>query len=305
MSANKLNVQTQIGFIGLGTMGSGMATNLLGAGYKITAYNRTRSRGEGLAAKGAALVDSPQQAVASAEIVISMLSDDPAVEEVLLGERGCMASAKRGTLFIDSSTVTPGMSRRCAESARARGLRFLDAPVTGSRNEANEGKLVFIVGGERGDYDEATPLFEAMGQARFYCGPSGSGSTLKLCNNAISATLVTAMAESATIVKSSDIDKEVAVAFLREHGAFASRLSRAKLPKMFSGDFSPNFQLRLMAKDVRYFLSLARDFGCATPEIEMCGKMLAEAAAAGFGDEDVAAIHAYLLEKGATAAAPT
>jgi 3-hydroxyisobutyrate dehydrogenase len=288
------NAQPNIGFIGLGTMGSGMAANLLAAGYAVVAYNRTRSRADALAAKGARVASTAQEAAANADIVITMLSDDPAVEEVLLGQRGAIAAAKRGALFIDSSTVTPALSRRCAAFAQEKGVRFLDAPVTGSRNEAQAGKLVFIVGGEKHDYDEARPLFDVMGQTRFHCGPSGSGSTLKLANNAISATFVTAMAESAAVVKASNIDQQVAFDFLIENSGFASRLSRAKLPKMISGDFSANFQLKLMVKDVRYFLALAKEFGQRTPAIELTGRQLAEAAEAGFGDDDIAAIHAYL-----------
>lgn len=291
------NATLKIGFIGLGTMGLGMALNLLGAGYTVASYNRTRSRGEPFAAKGGTLVSTPQEAIAGADVVITMLSDDPAVEEILLGERGVMTAAKKGALFIDSSTVTPAMSRRCAQAAKAQGLRFLDAPVTGSRNEAAGGKLVFMVGGEKSDYDEASPLFDVMGQARYYCGPSGSGATLKLCNNAISAALTTAMAESATVVKASGIDQKVALDFLSEHGAFSSRLSRSKLPKMFEGDYSPNFQLKLMAKDLRYFLALASEFQRSTPAIKLVGQELADAAQAGFGDEDIAAIHAYLLQR--------
>ena len=291
-----MSTQKKIGFIGLGTMGFGMASNLLAAGHAMTGYNRTQAKAEPLRAKGLTVADTPQAAAADAEIVITMLSDDPAVENVLLGERGVMASAKSGTLFIDSSTVTPGMSRRCSEFARARGLRHLDAPVTGSRNEANGGKLVFIVGGERNDYDEAAPLLDVMGQARFYCGPSGSGATLKLCNNAISGTLTTAMAESATVVRSTNIDQEVALAFLSEHGAFACRLSRTKLPKMFSGDFSVNFQLKLMAKDIRYFLALAQESERDTPAIKRVSQMLGNAIDDGFGDDDIAAVFAYLMK---------
>jgi 3-hydroxyisobutyrate dehydrogenase-like beta-hydroxyacid dehydrogenase len=286
----------KIGFIGLGTMGLGMAQCLLGAGHTLVAYNRTASRGEPLKTKGATLVSSPQETATDAEVVITMLSDDPAVEEMLLGERGVLRSAKKGTLFIDSSTVTPGLSRRCAQEAKALGLRFLDAPVTGSRNEAANGKLVFIVGGEKSDYEAAAPLFDVMGQARFYFGPAGSGATVKLCNNAISATLTTAMAESATLVKASGVDQKAALEFLSEHGAFACRLSRNKLPKMFSGDFSPNFQLKLMAKDVRYFLALANEFHRTTPAIATVGGVLADAAKAGFGDDDIAAVHAYYLD---------
>lgn len=285
----------KIGFIGLGTMGLGMAQCLLAAGHTLVAYNRTPSRGEPLRAKGGTLVASPQETALGADVVITMLSDDPAVEEILLGERGVMRSAKKGALFIDSSTVTPAMSRRCANEAKQLGLRFLDAPVTGSRNEAANGKLVFIVGGEKRDYDAASPLFDVMGQARFYFGPSGSGATVKLCNNAISGTLTTAMAESATLVKASGVDQKAALEFLSEHGAFACRLSRSKLPKMFSGDFSPNFQLKLMAKDVRYFLALASEFHRTTPAITTVGSVL-DAAQAEFGDEDIAAVHAYYLE---------
>jgi 3-hydroxyisobutyrate dehydrogenase-like beta-hydroxyacid dehydrogenase len=285
----------KIGFIGLGTMGLGMAQCLLAAGHSVVGYNRTASRGEPLKAKGGTLAATPQAAAAGADVVITMLSDDPAVEEVLLGERGVMRAAKKGALFIDSSTVTPGMSRRCAQEAKQNGLRFLDAPVTGSRNEAANGKLVFIVGGEKSDYDAASPLFDVMGQARFYFGPAGSGATVKLCNNAISATLTTAMAESATLVKASGVDQKAALEFLSEHGAFACRLSRNKLPKMFNSDFSPNFQLKLMAKDVRYFLALANEFHRTTPAIATVSGVLNDAQAQ-YGDEDIAAVHAYYLD---------
>ena len=285
-----------IGFIGLGTMGLGMAQRLLAAGHSVVGYNRTASRGESLKASGGTLAATPQKAAADADVVITMLSDDPAVEDILLGERGIMRTAKKGALFIDSSTVTPGMSRRCAQEARQNGLRFLDAPVTGSRNEAANGKLVFIVGGEKSDYDAASPLFDVMGQARFYCGPSGSGATIKLCNNAISATLTAAMGDVLTVLKSSGIDQKTALDFLSEQGAFASRLSRGKLPMMFSETYSPaNFQLKLMAKDVRYFLALAHEFGRTPPVIGETGQVL-EAARSEFGDEDMAAIHAYLME---------
>ncbi|MBV8424018.1 MAG: NAD(P)-dependent oxidoreductase [Candidatus Eremiobacteraeota bacterium] len=293
------NAKLKIGFIGLGTMGLGMAQCLLAAGHEVVGYNRTRSRGEPLAAKGGKLAATPQEAVAGADVVWTMLSDDPAVEEVLLGERGVMRAGKKGALFIDSSTVTPAMSRRCAQEAKAHGLRFLDAPVTGSRNEAAGGKLVFMVGGDKHDYDEVTPLLDVTGQARYYCGPSGAGATLKLCNNAISASLTNAMAESFTVVKASGIDQKVALDFLSENGAFASRLSKTKLPKMAGGDYSANFQLKLMAKDLRYFIALANEFHRNTPAIELVGQQLADATQAGHGDEDIAAIYAYLLEKDA------
>ena len=289
----------KIGFIGLGTMGLGMAQCLQAAGHNVAAYNRTASRGEPLKAKGGTLVATPQEAAAGADVVITMLSDDPAVEGALLGEHGAMRAAKKGALFIDSSTVTPALSRRCANEAKTLGLRFLDAPVTGSRNEAANGKLVFIVGGEQRDYDDAAPLFDVMGQARFYCGPAGSGSIIKLVNNAISAALTTAMGDALTVLKASGVDQKIALDFLSEQGAFASRLSRGKLPMMFRDTYSPaNFQLKLMAKDVRYFLALAREFGRTTPAIGKTGELL-EAARPEFGDDDMAAIHAYLMEHNA------
>lgn len=289
----------KIGFIGLGTMGLGMAQRLQEAGHSVAGYNRTAARGEPLKAKGGTLAATPHDAVAGADVVFTMLSDDPAVEGILLGERGAMRAANNGTLFVDSSTVTPALSRRCAEEAEKHGLRFLDAPVTGSRNEAANGKLVFIVGGRRGDFDAASPLFDVMGQAKFYCGPAGSGATLKLCNNAISAALTTAMGDVLTVLKASGLEQKNALDFLSEQGAFASRLSRGKLPMMFNEKYSPaNFQLKLMAKDVRYFLALAREFGRTTPAIRETSQLL-EAARPEFGDEDMAAIHAYLMENNA------
>ncbi len=157
----------KIGFIGLGTMGLGMAQCLLAAGHDVVGYNRTASRGEPLKAKGGSLAATPHEAAAGADVVITMLSDDPAVEGVLLGEHGMMKAAKKGALFIDSSTVTPGLSRRCAQEAKQNGLRFLDAPVTGSRNEAANGKLVFIVGGEKSDYDAACAALRCNGASAF------------------------------------------------------------------------------------------------------------------------------------------
>ncbi|MBV8602958.1 MAG: NAD(P)-dependent oxidoreductase, partial [Candidatus Eremiobacteraeota bacterium] len=237
---------------------------------------------------------SARDAVREADVVVTMLPDNPSVESTLLGDGGAIAAAKRGTLFIDSSTVTPSTSRACDAAAKAKGMRFLDAPVTGSKNEAATAKLVFIVGGERSDYDAAAPILDAMGQKRFYCGPSGNGATLKLVNNAISATFVTAMAESALVVKSAGLDPKVATEFLTEFGAFASRLARAKLPKMLGDDFSEQFQLRLMAKDVRYFLKLAQEFGRPAPAIGLTGQLFAAALQAGWGADDMSAIHGYL-----------
>jgi 2-hydroxy-3-oxopropionate reductase len=292
------NTKSKIAFIGLGVMGGPMALNLLGAGYRVTGYNRTASRADVLRAKGGAVATSVQEAVRDADVVFTMLSDDPAVEEVLLGDGGAMKAAKNNALFIDSSTVTPGLSRKCAAFAKALGLRHLDAPVTGSKNEVAAAKLVFIVGGERADYDEAAPMFDVMGQQRFYCGPSGAGATLKLANNAVSAALVAAMAESAMIVKSAGIDQKTALEFLTECGAFASRLSRNKLPKMFNGDFSAQFQLGLMSKDVRYFLQLAQEYGRPVPTIAVTGQTFVAAKQAGFSTDDICAVHAYLSETG-------
>lgn len=255
---------TAVAFIGLGAMGSRMASNLLSAGFALRVWNRTPGKAESLAAKGAVLAGSPADAARGAQFVVSVVADDNATREVMLGRDGVVGAAAAGTVILDCSTNTPAMAREAASAAAARQLAYLDAPVSGSLPQAQGKELVFMAGGDRAAFDKAQPLFAAMGRLARYMGASGSGATIKLVNNMLSASLTAAVAEAALVCEAAGLDPAAAMEILGE-GAASSRILKNKLPKMLKRDFSPQFQLALMEKDARYFLQLAHQLGRPTP----------------------------------------
>lgn len=255
---------TTVAFIGLGAMGSRMAANLVSAGFELRAWNRDKAKAAALAAKGAQAADSPAHAARGAQFVVSMVADDVATRAVMLGEAGVVGAAAPGTIILDCSTNTPAMAREAAAAAAARRVIYLDAPVSGSLPQAQGKELVFMVGGDKAAFDKAQPLFAAMGRLARHMGASGAGATIKLVNNMLSASLTAAVAEAALVCEAAGIDAGAALEILGE-GAASSRILKNKLPKMFKRDFSPQFQLELMEKDVRYFLQLADEMRRPTP----------------------------------------
>jgi len=253
-----------IAFLGLGAMGARMASNLLAAGHTLRVYNRDRAKTKALADKGAEVSDTPAAAAKGAEFVLSMVADDNATRAVMLGPDGALAGAAAGTILIDSSTNTPAMAREVAQAAAAKGCQYLDAPVSGSLAQAQGKELVFMVGGEQTAFARAQPLFAAMGRLSKRMGGPGAGATIKLVNNMLSGTTTAALAEAAQVAEAAGIDREAALEILAE-GAAGSRLLKTKLPKMFKRDFSAQFQLELMEKDLRYFLALAQELDRPVP----------------------------------------
>ena len=253
-----------VAFVGLGAMGSRMAMNLHAAGHKVRAFNRDRTKAKPLADKGLEVADSIATAVRGAEFVVSIVSDDVATREVMLASTGVLSAAAGGTVIIDSSTNTPAMAREVAKAAAAKGCVYLDAPVSGSIAQAQGKELVFMVGGDASAFARAQPLFAAMGRLARRMGASGAGATIKLVNNMLSASLTAAVAEAALVCEATGLDAAAALEILGE-GAASSRILKNKLPKMFKRDFSPQFQLELMEKDVRYFLQLAEEVRRPTP----------------------------------------
>jgi len=253
-----------VAFIGLGAMGSRMAMNLHSAGHRLRVYNRDRDKTRPFADKGIEVCDSPGAAAQGAEYVCSIVSDDIATSQVMLGDKGVVGAAAAGTIILDSSTNTPAMAREVAFAARARGIFYLDAPVSGSLVQAQGKELVFLVGGESAAFEKAQPVLGAMGRMVRRIGDSGAGATLKLINNMLSASLTAAIAEAAQVAEAANLDRDAAMEVLGE-GAAGSRLMKTKLPKMFKRDFSPQFQLELMDKDLRYFLALAQELDRPVP----------------------------------------
>lgn len=287
-------MNTPIAFLGLGAMGAPMAVNLSAAGFPLQVWNRNPARAAPFAERGATVCATPAEAVRGASFVVSMVADDDATRALMLGAGGVIAAAAPGTVVVDSSTNSPAMARECARAAEARGVTYLDAPVTGSTPQARDRELVFMVGGPRAAFDAAQPLFAAMGRQCHHLGEPGSGATIKLVNNMLSGTVNAALAEAMSVALAAGIDAEAARTILSE-GAAGCRLVRTKIPKMASGDFSPQFQLGLMEKDLRYFLALAQQVDQPVPVASLVRAQMQAARRAGLGEQDVSAIFRYTV----------
>ena len=278
-----------VAFIGLGAMGSRMAMNLHAAGHKLRVYNRDKAKTKPFADKGIEVCDSPAAAAKGAEFVCSIVSDDVATREVMLGACGVIGAAAPGTIVLDSSTNTPAMAKEVARAAAAKGIAYLDAPVSGSMAQAQAKELVILVGGDKAAFDKAQPVLGAMGRMVRRIGDSGAGATLKLINNMLGATLTAAIGEAAMAAEAAGLDREATMEVLAE-GAAGCRLMKTKLPKIFKRDFTPQFQLELMEKDLRYYLQLAQDLDRPAPIASLIRSQFQAAKRAQFGKLDSCAV---------------
>jgi 3-hydroxyisobutyrate dehydrogenase-like beta-hydroxyacid dehydrogenase len=245
-----------------------MGMNLLKAGHSLTVWNRTAARASDLVAAGAVLAKTPREAAAASDVLLSIVSDPPALESVLWGHEGkndgALAGLKPGAIYIDSSTVSPSLVAKISTACKERGARFLDAPVTGGDWGAREGNLVFMIGGDLGTLKEVEPVLAVMGKRWFHLGPNGAGQTIKLAMNAILALQVGAMAEALALVAKAGLSGEQLVEVMQASMARSGVLD-VKSPLMLKGDFKPSFPLRLMHKDLGLALDLANQLGVALP----------------------------------------
>jgi len=253
-----------IGFIGLGLMGKPMAQNLLRAGFPLVVWNRTKGKADDLVRGGAKLAADPREAAAQADVLITIVSDPAALEEVLFGKNGALVSLRRGCTLVDSSTVSPDIARRVAAACAERGVEFLDAPVTGGTWGAEKGELVFMVGGKAETLERVKPVLEAMGKRFILLGPNGAGQTVKLGMNLLLALQVDAFAEALALVTAAGVPADRLMEVLQSSMARSGVLD-VKAPMMVKGEFPASFPLRLMDKDVRLALELARELGVALP----------------------------------------
>jgi len=278
-----------VALLGLGTMGSGMAKNLLKAGFPLTVYNRTASKAQPLAALGARVASSPAEAVAEAELVFSMLADDPASREAWLGEHGALAAAAPGAILIECSTVTPAWIAELGATARARGLELLDAPVTGSRTQAETGQLTFLVGGPEAALALATPALQAMSKEIVHLGPRGAGAKLKLLNNFLCGVQIASLAEGLVWLERSGLDRDRALEVLRK-GAPGSPLLAGISARMTARDYTVNFLLSLMAKDLQYAQAAAAETGVDLTTAANAHSLFERAMAQGYADKDMSGV---------------
>jgi 3-hydroxyisobutyrate dehydrogenase-like beta-hydroxyacid dehydrogenase len=268
---SEIGPQTKVGLIGLGLMGKPMGMNLLKAGFPLTVWNRTASRADELVAAGAKLAPSPRELAASCEFVISIVSDPAALEEVLWGHHGAMQGFQRGSIYVDSSTVSPNLARKVASACEERGVRFLDAPVTGGDWGAKKGELVFMVGGHAATLTEAEPVLRVLGKKWFPLGPNGAGQTIKLAMNLILALQVDALAEALALVTAAGLQGEKLVEVMQSSMARSGVLD-IKSQNLLKGDYPPSFPLRLMHKDMRLALELAQQSHVELPATEAAFK---------------------------------
>lgn len=258
----------KIGLIGLGLMGRPMGMNLLKAGHSLTVWNRTASRAEELVAAGATPAKNPREAAVASDILLTIVSDPPALEEVLWGHEeqndGALAGLRSGSIYIDSSTISPSLVRKIAGACAGKDVRFLDAPVTGGDWGAREGNLVFMIGGDAATLKDVEPVLRVMGKKWFHLGPNGAGQTTKLAMNAILALQVGAMAEALALVSKAGLRGEQLVEVMQSSMARSGVLD-VKSPLMVKGDYKPSFPLRLMHKDLGLMLDLGNQLGVALP----------------------------------------
>lgn len=278
-----------VAFLGLGIMGSRMAANLAKAGHKVKVWNRTPEKAAEMVPSGCRPAASPARVVKGAEVVITMLSDPQALRDVALGQ-AMVDHMEHGALWIDCSTVDPTTSRQMAANATNRGLRFLDAPVSGSSAAAADAKLVFFVGGSLADIESARTLFETMGTKIVHAGVQGAGASLKLVNNLFLAQAQAAWSEALGLAELFGLSQDkVNEAILPTHVAPA--FLGFKSGKIGIRDWSPEFPLKHALKDIRLALAAAREGGMDLIQLTAAERLYAQALSRGFGDSDISAIH--------------
>ena len=260
--------KAKVGLIGLGLMGQPIGMNLLKAGHTLTVWNRTSSRADSLVALGAKLATSPKEVAAVSDVLLTIVSDPPALESILWGadgkESGALAGLKPGSTYIDSSTVSPALARKIAAACAERSVRFLDAPVTGGDWGAKKGELIFMVGGDAGTLKSVEPILGVLGKRWFHLGPNGAGQTIKLAMNMILALQVDALAEALALVTRAGLKGEDLVEVMQSSMARSGVLD-VKAPNLLKGEYKPSFPLRLMHKDLGLALELANQIGVALP----------------------------------------
>jgi 3-hydroxyisobutyrate dehydrogenase-like beta-hydroxyacid dehydrogenase len=262
------NSKAKVGLIGLGLMGQPIGMNLLKAGHLLTVWNRTTSRAQELVAMGAKLARSPNEVAAASDVLLTIVSDPPALESVLWGadgkDSGALAGLQPGSIYIDSSTVSPTLARKIAAACADRKVRFLDAPVTGGDWGAKKGELIFMVGGDAETLKAVEPILGVLGKKWFHLGPNGAGQTIKLAMNLILALQVDALAEALALVTGAGLKGENLVEVMQSSMARSGVLD-VKAPNLLRGEYKPSFPLRLMHKDLSLALDLANQIGVALP----------------------------------------
>ncbi len=274
----------RIGFIGLGIMGRPMARNLLGAGYPVTVWSRSRPPIKELAMDGATAASSPREVAEHSDVVITMVTDSPDVERVALGEDGIIEGARHGLMVIDMSTISPDVTRHVAAQLAEESVEMLDAPVSGGEHGAISGTLSIMVGGRQSTFERCRPVLEVLGHKLVYCGPSGAGQTVKLCNQIVVGLNNLAMCEALVLAVKAGIDPAVVIDAVSA-GAGNSWAIQNLAPRILQRDFRPGFKVAHQQKDLRLALEVAGERFVPLPGTSLVHQLFAAIEADGLGAE--------------------
>jgi 3-hydroxyisobutyrate dehydrogenase-like beta-hydroxyacid dehydrogenase len=282
-------MKTTVAMLGLGIMGEPMARNLMRGGFNLMVWNRTASKADALVREGAGLAATPAEAAATSEFTFAMVADPPALEAVLHGPGGAMEGLREGSILVNTGTQAISQIEALDEEVRGRGAGFLDAPVTGSRGGAAEGTLTLMVGGNAPILERARPVLELVGKTILHVGRAGDGTRAKLALNLIQSGMLAIYCEGLALGKRMGLPPAALIQVL-EHSAGNAPLFRFKGPFLMQRDFSVNFSLKLMDKDVRLALGEAEALGAKLPAAEALGALFTAAMKAGYGEDDFLSI---------------
>jgi len=286
----------KVAFIGMGAMGVSMALNILNAGYELTVHNRTREKEEAVARAGALRASSPKEAAAGAEVIIICVSDTPDVETVILGENGVIHGAKSGAIVVDMSTISPTVTRRIAEELGKKGVRMIDAPVSGGTEGAKKGTLSIMVGGEADDVKKVEEILKAMGKTITHVGLIGAGQITKAINQIIVAGTFWSVAEGVSLGLKAGLDMEKVIQAVSGGAAGSWGLSN-RSGNMIKNEYPLGFRVKLHRKDLNIALEIAREIGVTLPVAAFIEQVETGLIGRGYGDEDASAIARSIREQ--------
>ncbi len=290
---SKSTNQLRIGFIGLGLMGEPMAANLLKAGFPVSVFNRTSAKTKNLKKIGAVVYDSPAGLAEQVDVLITMVTGPEDVQEVLFGKNGAAKTLKQGSIIIDMSTIGPQAARAIAQKLQAQKIEFLDAPVTGSTVRAISGELTIFVGGKKSVFQKAQSVFNAMGKDVLYIGETGQGQAIKLVNNLLVGSTLTALAEGMLLADAQGLSRKKVAQFLANVPT-VSAMMKMKLPSMVTGKYKTAFSVANMSKDLELAKQEVKKIKQDVPVLEQAAKLYKQAKEHGMADLDNAAILKWL-----------
>jgi 3-hydroxyisobutyrate dehydrogenase-like beta-hydroxyacid dehydrogenase len=288
---------TRVGFAGLGLMGIRMARQFLDKGFPLSVWSRDAKKAEPLTSRGAKLAATPQALAEASDVVVACVADPPAVERVVFAPDGVLAGARPGFRYVETSTVSPELTRRIAEAFRAKGADALEGPMTGSKNGADKGTLLFMCGGRRSTFDELQPVLMAMGTKAVYCGEMGAGATVKLIGNTFITFMLEALSECSVIAKKAGVPLETVLEVVQSSG-FSSPYYNFKGQALLKRDFEQHFSIDLLVKDQGLMLAEAHALKASLPGLGAIREVFQAARGQGLGQEDIGAV-VKVLERAA------